>query len=94
MAKIDSGDSKNYFRECDIAALKSIKAIKGPMVIMPDNNGIQMKHQGELPLPPELVGPATLTYELPGLKYSPLLPLGQFIDSGCWAIVSKRVLIT
>ena len=40
VAKIDSGDSKNYFREIDIAALKSVKAIKGPMVIMPDNNGI------------------------------------------------------
>ena len=56
------------------------------------NNGIQKKHQGQLPLPPELVGPATLTYVLPGLKNSSLLSLGQFMDSGCWALVNKRVL--
>ena len=68
VAKIDSGASKNYFRECNIAALKSVKAIKGPMVIMPDNNGIQIKHQGQLPLSPKLVGPVTLAYVLSGLK--------------------------
>ena len=62
------------------------------MVIMPDNNGIQIKHQGQLPLPPELMGQATLAYVLPGLKNYSLLSLGQFMDSGCWELVNKRVL--
>ena len=92
IAKIDSGASKNYFRECDVGALKSVTDTKGPMVIMPDNNGIQIKRQGKLPLPIDIVGPANTAYVLPGLKNSSLLSLGQFMDSGCWALVNSQVL--
>ena len=59
---------------------------------MPDNNGIQIKQQGQLPLPPNVNGPAKMAYVLPGLKNASLLSLGQFMDSGCWALVNKYLL--
>ena len=33
IAKIDSGVSKDYFRECNVAALKSVKAIDWKSVV-------------------------------------------------------------
>ena len=89
IAKIDSGASKNYFRECDQHVLKDIVDVAGPKVLLPDNNGILIKKQGSIPLPHYIHGPARQGYILPGLKNCSLLSLGQFMDSGCWALVNK-----
>ena len=92
IAKIDSGASKNYFRLSDQHVLKHIIHKPGPNVTMPDNNNIKIHRQGTLPLPHNVTGPASTGYILPGLKNASLLSLGQFMDSGCWALVNKYVL--
>ena len=89
IAKIDSGASKNYFRECDQHVLTDIVKVQGPKVLLPDNNGILINKQGSIPLPNIIRGPARKGYILPGLKNCSLLSLGQFMDSGCWALVNK-----
>ena len=92
IAKIDSGASKNYFRQCDTEALVNVKSTNGPTVLMPDNNGIHITKQGNIPLPSMIKGPATMAYVLPGLKNASLLSLGQFMNSGCWALVNSHLL--
>ena len=87
--KADSGASKHYFRQSDIACLTEIKPIPGPSVYLADMTAIKITHKGTLPIN-NLSQHAKTVNILPELKSSSLLSLGQLCDDNCQVLLQKQ----
>ena len=93
IAKANSGASKHYFTQRDVAALTSIKTVNnGPRVNLPNGTIVQATKSGTIPLHSSLTCNATKAHVFPALASASLISIGQLCDDGCTAVLDQNTL--
>ena len=92
IAKADSGASNHYWMVKDKGILLDLMKQLGPTVYLPNDEAIQSKQHGFLPIK-SLSRAANKVHILPGIKNSSLLSLGQLCDDGCLVNLTKDKLL-
>ena len=87
--KADTGATGHYIKPCDMTILhKLLLTNKGPAVRLPNNEIMQAKLKGHLPLP-TLPPISTKAHVFKELQSVSLLSVGQLCDSDCVAVFTK-----
>ena len=88
--KADTGASKTYLKPQHQKYLENFELLKhGPIATLPNNEKIEAKGRGMLPLTPTMKIPS-LIYDR--LTSESLLSIGQLCDEGCVALFTQQML--
>ena len=88
--KADTGATGHYIKPSDMTILNNLlPTTTGPAVRLPNNEIMQAKLKGNLPLP-TLPSTSTKAHVFQELQSASLLSVGQLCDSDCDAVFSKH----
>eukprot|EP00957_Ditylum_brightwellii_P202150 15328823-Ditylum_brightwellii.AAC.2 len=93
VAKANSGATRHYWHEQDIAALRNIQHLThGPHVKLPNNEQLRARINGTLDLHSDLSSKVSLAHVLPKLTNSSLPSLGQLCNNNYISLLHKDFL--
>ena len=91
IAKADSGVSNNYWRTEDILVLTDLKDTRdGSTVQLPNNETMNKKKTGSMPLSGSLITHAKRAHIFDRLQSALIISLGQLCDDDCIFILEKN----